>query len=53
VRWEGDHLPPGYRTRDDADLLILLRPDGSVVAAFSALGADPLEVIAAAWEDHE
>jgi hypothetical protein len=31
VRWE-EHLPPGYRTRKDADLLILLRPDGSVIA---------------------
>ena len=52
VRWEED-LPPGYRLREDPDLLILLRPDGSEVAAFSALGADPLEMIAAAWEDHE
>jgi hypothetical protein len=52
VRWEED-LPPGYRMRDDTDLLVVLRPDGSEVAAFSALRADPLEVIAAAWEDHE
>ena len=52
MRWEED-LPPGYRLREDPDLLILLGPDGSVVAAFSAQGADPLEVIAAAWEDHE
>ncbi len=52
VRWEED-LPPGYRIREDADLLVVLRPDGSEVAAFSALGADPLEVIAAAWEDYE
>lgn len=37
----------------DADLLTLLRSDGSVVAAFSAEGADPLEVIATAWEDSE
>ena len=50
VRWKED-LPPGYRLREDADLLVLLREDGSEVAAFSALGADPLEVIAAAWED--
>ena len=48
--WEED-LPPGYRMREDADLLILLGPGGAEVAAFSALGADPLEVIAAAWED--
>ena len=52
VRWEED-LPPGYRMREDADLLVVLRPDGSEVAAFSALGADPLEVIATAWEDYE
>lgn len=52
VRWEGG-LPPGYRLREDADLLILLRPDGSLVAAFSAPGVDPLEVIIEAWEDYE
>ena len=52
MRWEED-LPPGYRMRDDADLLVVLRADGSEVVAFSALGADPLEVIATAWEDHE
>ena len=52
VRWEGD-LPPGYRLKKDADLMVLLGPDGSKVAAFSALGADPLEVFAAAWEDYE
>ena len=40
VRWEED-LPPGYRMREDADLLVVLRPDGSEVAAFSALGATP------------
>lgn len=52
VRWE-EELPPGYTLREDPDLLILLRPDDSEVAAFSALGAGPLEVIAAAWEDYE
>ncbi len=46
-------MPPGYRVREDVDLLVVLRPDGSEVAAFSALGADPLEVIAAAWKDFE
>ncbi len=45
-------MPPGYRMGGDPDLLVVLRPDGSEVAAFSALVADPLEVIAAAWEDH-
>lgn len=48
-----DDLPPGYRLGNDPDILLLLRPDGSVVAAFSARGADPPEVIAAAWEDYE
>ncbi len=52
MEWERD-LPPGYRLSKNADLLTLLRPDGSVVAAFSAQGADPVEVIAAAWEDAE
>ena len=52
MEWKED-LPPGYRLREDPDLLILLRPDGSVAGAFSALGADPLEVIAEAWEDFE
>lgn len=52
VRWE-EYLPPGYRLREDPDLLVVLRPDGSEVAAFSALGADPSEVIAAAWEDYD
>ena len=50
--WEED-LPPNYTLRRDVDLLVLVGPDGSVVAAaFSALGRPP-EVIAAAWEDHE
>ena len=49
---EDEDLPPGYRLQQDPDILLLLGPDGSVVAAFSALGADPLEVFAAAWEDH-
>ncbi len=48
-----ENLPPGYRLRDDADILLLLGPDGSVVAAFSARAADPVEVFAAAWEDYE
>ena len=52
MEWEGD-LPPGYRLSKNADLLTLLRPDGSLVAVFSAQGADLLEVIAAAWEDSE
>ncbi len=50
---KGDDLPPGYRLETGADVLLLLGPDGSVVAAFSAQGAGPLEVFAAAWEDYE
>ena len=51
--WEGD-LPPGYGLRKGgAELLVLLRPGGSEVAAFGAQGADPIEVIAAAWGDYE
>lgn len=52
VLWEGD-LPPGYRLRKEADLLVLLGPDGSEVALFVAGAADPLEVIFAAWEDYD
>lgn len=48
-----EDLPPDYTLRGDADLLVVLRPDGSEVAAFSALGANPMEVIATAWEDYE
>jgi hypothetical protein len=33
------------------DLLVLRRPDGSVVAAFGATDADLFEVEAAVWED--
>lgn len=46
-------LPPGYRLAEDPELLVLLRRDGSEVATFSAQGADPLEVVAAAWVDSE
>ena len=35
---------PGYRVQLGADLPILCRAAGSLVAAFSALGADPTEV---------
>ncbi len=48
-----DDLPPDYRLEENPDILLLLRPDGSVVAAFSAWGADPAEVFAEAWEDYE
>ena len=48
----GVSLPPGYRVWVDPDLLVLRRADGSVVAAFSALGADPAEVEKEASEDY-
>jgi hypothetical protein len=46
------NLPLGYRLRRDPDLLLLLRPDGSVAAAFSAArGANEEDVELVAWED--
>ena len=45
------NLPLGYRLRRDPDLLHLLKPDGSVAAAFSAKGANEEAVELAAWED--
>ena len=45
------NLPLGYRLRRDPDLLLLLRPDGSVAATFSARGANEEDVELAAWED--
>jgi hypothetical protein len=44
-------LPFGYHLEQDASLLMLRRSDGSLVAAFSALGVDPFEVELSAWED--
>jgi hypothetical protein len=48
---DGFELPFGYFLERDADLLVLRRSDGSFVAAFSTLGADPFEVELMAWED--
>jgi hypothetical protein len=46
-------LPPGYRLEHGADVLLLRREDGSVVAAFSTRGATPAEEVArVAEEDH-
>ena len=45
------NLPLGYRLRRDPDLLLLLRPDGSVAATFSVRGANEEAVELAAWED--
>jgi hypothetical protein len=46
-------LPPGYELEHGADVLLLRRGDGSVVAAFSATGATPAEVARVAEEDHK
>jgi hypothetical protein len=52
-REEEPHLPPGYRLdRSDPDLWTLRRPEGWVVAQFSARGVTTEAVEKAAWEDH-
>ena len=47
------YLPDGFSLDETTDpgTVILRRPGGSEVAAFSAEGADPLEIERAAWED--
>ena len=45
-------LPPGYTIEYGADVLLLRRGGGSVVAAFSARGATAKEVKRSAWDDH-
>lgn len=51
MRKEPLRLPEGYRVLWDPDLPTLRRPDGSVVAAFSARGMNPEEVERAAQVD--
>ncbi len=46
------YLPPGYEVEHGADVLLLRRDDGSVVAAFSARGATPSEVARTAEADY-
>jgi hypothetical protein len=47
-------LPPGYRLdRSDPDVWALRRPEGWVVAYFSARSAIKEAIEEAAWEDHE
>jgi hypothetical protein len=47
-------LPPGYRLdRSDPDLWALRRPEGWVVAYFSARGATREAIEETAWADHE
>jgi hypothetical protein len=48
----GAVLPPGYRLELDPDVLVLRRPDGSTVAVFSAVWADPEDVEREAREDY-
>lgn len=38
-------LPSGYYMEWDPDVLVLRRPDGSIVGAFSARGAAPEAVL--------
>jgi len=45
------YLPFGYYLDRDADLLMLRRSDGSLVAAFCASGVDLFEVELTPWED--
>jgi hypothetical protein len=45
-------LPPGYSLEYGADVLLLRRKGGSVVAAFSAKGTTLSEVERTAWNDH-
>src|SRR5215212_1896064 len=45
-------LPPGYTIEHGADVLLLRREGGSVVAAFSDRGATAKEVKRTAWDDH-
>ena len=48
------HLPPGYRLdRSDPDAWALRRPEGWVVAYFSARGATKEAIDEAAWEDYD
>jgi hypothetical protein len=44
-------LPFGYYLERSGTLLVLRRPEGSVVAAFVARGVDLLEIELTVWED--
>jgi hypothetical protein len=47
-------LPPGYRLdKSDPDLWALRRPEGWVVAYFSAQGATREAIEEVAWKDYE
>ena len=51
--YESLSLPAGYWIESDADVLVLHRPDGSIVATFSARGADLNEIERVARKDGE
>ena len=44
-------LPPGYSLERNADMIALLRDDGSMVAVFSVRGVDTEEIERDAKED--
>jgi hypothetical protein len=44
-------LQLGYYLEPDGDLLILRRSDGSFLAVFSAVGAEPFDEELTVWED--
>jgi hypothetical protein len=46
------YLPPGYGLEYGANVLLLRRSNGSMVAAFGATGAAPAEVASTAEEDY-
>ncbi len=52
---EGEpRLPPGYRLdRSESDVWALRRPEGWVVAYFSAQGVTKEAIEETAWEDYE
>jgi hypothetical protein len=47
----GSTLPFGYYVEREPDVLLLRRPDDTLVAAFSARGVDSFEVELTVWED--
>ena len=51
VDWNDIILPPGYWLEHDATLIVLHRPDDSVVAAYNPMTADPAQIAAEAWAD--
>jgi hypothetical protein len=46
------YLPPGYGLEYGADVLLLRRSNGSMVAAFGVMSVAPAEVASIAEEDY-